>query len=170
MIFATGYNSSIVVKGNVELTDNAHLFTESYSNPVSSSTHDNFVNIAESLRSSSVFNNNVTVSENAKFGSYGAGIVTVHGDVSAESGGHIDASVSDSRITIKGNASVDGLNSQVSASFDSTVTIEKDLNLTDNGKADSWGGSTLDVKGSLISDKGIIFAGNNSDIFCRKQF
>ena len=162
-LYATGQNSSIVVNGDVDLTDNAHVFTQSYENSVLSEDHDNFVEVAESLRSRSYFNN-VSVKENAKFGAYSAGIASVSGDVSAQSGGHIDASVSDAKINIDGNVSLADYNTQVSASHNSSVYIAKNVNVSNHAKISAYDNSIVKVSGNTELNNGRIEADKNSQL------
>ena len=92
MLFATGEGSSINVKGDVNITDNAHVFTETYSNPIDNPDHDKYIS-KDNFKSiaTSTYEGNVNVSRNSAFGAYNAGDVSVKGNVTAQSGGQIGA-------------------------------------------------------------------------------
>lgn len=167
--FASGEGSTITVKGNTTVSNNAELFAESYSNPIDNADHDKYIDkstLKDLGRAN--FEGDVNLSTNAKLGSYNAGEVTVEGNVNAESGGNLQAWDSDATLTIKGDAKFTGTDSRIQAGRTGSIKILGNTKLQD-------GLIGLDNKGSLtvggdLTSEGSSISANNSTINVGKDF
>ncbi len=167
--FASGEGSTITVKGNTTVSNNAELFAESYSNPIDNEDHDKYIDkstLKDLGRAN--FEGDVNLSTNAKLGSYNAGEVTVEGNVNAESGGNLQAWDSDATLTIKGDAKFTGTDSRIQAGRTGSIKILGNTKLQD-------GLIGLDNKGSLtvggdLTTEGSSISANNSTINVGKDF
>ena len=132
-MFATGEGSSINVKGDTYISDNAELFTESYSNPIDNPDHDKYIS-KDNFKSiaTSTYEGSVNISRNGKFGSYNAGDTVVKGDVTAVSGGDIEVWDSDSTMNIAGNVKVADKGSEIGVGRTGKINIAGNLSVTDS--------------------------------------
>lgn len=142
-LFATGEGSSITVKGNTTVANNAELFAETYSNPIDSPDHEKYIDKTTFKDlGRATFEGDVNLSTNAKLGSYNAGVVTVEGNVNAQTGGNLQAWDSDATLTVKGDAKFTGSDSRIQAGRTASIAILGNTSLQD-------GSIELDNKGAL---------------------
>ena len=164
-LFATGEGSSINVKGDVNITDNAQVFTETYSNPIDNANHeqyiskDNFKSIA-----TSTYEGNVNVSRNSAFGAYNAGDVSVKGNVTAQSGGQIGAWDSDSTMDIAGNVKVSDKGSEIGVGRTGKIRVVGDLSLNNEARTHIESNASLKVGGNYSSENGEVVVTDNSTL------
>ena len=147
-LFASGEGSSITVKGNSTVTNNAEIFAETYSNPIDNPDHDKYIDkstFADLGRA--LFEGDVNLSLNGKLGAYNAGEVTVEGNVNAESGGCIQAWDSDSALTIKGDTKISGTNSRIAAGRTGSIKIMGNTDVL-NGEISIENKASLSIDGN----------------------
>ena len=162
--FATGEGSSITVKGNTTVTNNAEIFAETYSNPIDNPDHDKYIDkstFADLGRAT--FEGDVNLSTNAKLGAYNAGEVTVDGNVNAQTGGNVQAWDSDSTLTIKGDAKFTGSDSRIQAGRTASIAILGNTSLQD-GSIELYDKGSLNIDKNLTAHNGEIVATKNSKL------
>ncbi len=163
--FASGEGSSINVKGNTTVSNNAELFAETYSNPIDNPDYDKYIDkstFADLGRAT--FEGDVNLSTNARLGSYNAGVVTVEGNVNAESGGNLQAWGSDATLTVKGDAKFTDSDSRIQAGRTASITILGNTSLQD-GSIELYNKGSLSVGGNAsITGAGSIIANGNSTL------
>ena len=163
--FASGEGSSINVKGNTTVSNNAELFAETYSNPIDNPDYDKYIDkstFADLGRAT--FEGDVNLNTNAKLGSYNAGVVTVEGNVNAESGGNLQAWDSDATLTVKGEAKFTGSDSRIQAGRTASIAILGNTSLQD-GSIELYNKGSLSVGGNAsITGAGSIIANGNSTL------
>ena len=162
--FATGEGSSITVKGNTTVTNNAEIFAETYSNPIDNPDHDKYIDkstFADLGRAT--FEGDVNLSTNAKLGSYNAGEVTVDGNVNAQTGGNVQAWDSDSTLTIKGDAKFTDSDSRIQAGRTASIAILGNTSLQD-GSIELYDKGSLNIDKNLTAHNGEIVATKNSKL------
>ena len=163
-LFASGEGSSITVKGNSTVTNNAEIFAETYSNPIDNPDHDKYIDkstFADLGRAT--FEGDVNLSTNAKLGAYNAGEVTVDGNVNAQTGGNVQAWDSDSTLTIKGDAKFTGSDSRIQAGRTASIAILGNTSLQD-GSIELYDKGSLNIDKNLTSHNGEIVATKNSKL------
>ena len=162
--FATGEGSSITVKGNTTVTNNAEIFAETYSNPIDNPDHDKYIDkstFADLGRAT--FEGDVNLSTNAKLGAYNAGEVTVDGNVNAQTGGNVQAWDSDSTLTIKGDAKFTDSDSRIQAGRTASIAILGNTSLKD-GSIELYDKGSLNIDKNLTAHNGEIVATKNSKL------
>lgn len=163
--FASGEGSSITVKGNSTVTNNAEIFAETYSNPIDNPDHDKYIDkstFADLGRAT--FEGDVNLSTNAKLGAYNAGEVTVDGNVNAQTGGNVQAWDSDATLTVKGEAKFTGSDSRIQAGRTASIAILGNTSLQD-GSIELYNKGSLSVGGNAsITGAGSIIANGNSTL------
>ena len=163
--FASGEGSSINVKGNTTVSNNAELFAETYSNPIDNPDYDKYIDkstFADLGRAT--FEGDVNLSTNARLGSYNAGVVTVEGNVNAESGGNLQAWGSDATLTVKGDAKFTDSDSRIQAGRTASIAILGNTSLKD-GSIELYNKGSLSVGGNAsITGAGSIIANGNSTL------
>ena len=162
-LFASSEGSSITVKGNTSVTDNAQLFAETYSigapGDNESKTKDEFKNVAKTL-----FEGNFDVTNNASLASFAAADVTVNGDLNASTGALIETRASGATLNVKGNAHISGNNTTIQAGNTGNDYIDGDLTLEDNAKINIYDKSSLNVSGALKATDSKVSVDNNSTL------
>lgn len=163
--FASGEGSSINVKGNTTVENNAELFAETYSNPIDSPDHEKYIDKTTFKDlGRATFEGDVNLSTNAKLGSYNAGVVTVEGNVNAESGGNLQAWDSDATLTVKGDAKFTGSDSRIQAGRTASIAILGNTSLQD-GSIELYNKGSLSVGGNAsFTGVGSIIANGNSTL------
>lgn len=163
--FASGEGSSINVKGNTTVENNAELFAETYSNPIDSPDHEKYIDKTTFKDlGRATFEGDVNLSTNAKLGAYNAGEVTVDGNVNAQTGGNLQAWDSDSTLTIKGDAKFTGSDSRIQAGRTASIAILGNTSLQD-GSIELYNKGSLSVGGNAsITGAGSIIANGNSTL------
>ena len=162
--FATGEGSSITVKGNTTVTNNAEIFAETYSNPIDNPDHDKYIDkstFADLGRAT--FEGDVNLSTNAKLGAYNAGEVTVDGNVNAQTGGNVQAWDSDSTLTIKGDAKFTDSDSRIQAGRTASIAILGNTSLKD-GSIELYDKGSLNIDKNLTAHNGEIVVTKNSKL------
>ena len=161
--FASGEGSSINVKENTTVENNAELFAETYSNPIDSPDHEKYIDKTTFKDlGRALFEGDVNLSLNGKLGAYNAGEVTVEGNVNAESGGCIQAWDSDSALTIKGDTKISGTNSRIAAGRTGSIKIMGNTDVL-NGEISIENKASLSIDGNTsVVGAGTLFVGNNS--------
>lgn len=145
-MFASGAGSSITVKGDTSVSNNAELFAETYSNPIDNPDHEKYFdpsNFKDTGRA--VFEGDVNLSTNGKLGSYNAGIVKVEGNVNAQSGGTLQAWDSDAYMNILGNVTLTGNDSRIGIGRTADMEIDGRLTAKDGAEVYVGEGSALSV-------------------------
>ena len=163
-LFASGEGSSITVKGNSTVTNNAEIFAETYSNPIDNPDHDKYIDkstFADLGRAT--FEGDVNLSTNAKLGAYNAGEVTVDGNVNAQTGGNVQAWDSDSTLTIKGDAKFTDSDSRIQAGRTASIAILGNTSLKD-GSIELYDKGSLNIDKNLTSHNGEIVVTKNSKL------
>ncbi len=85
------------------------MFAQTYSNPIGNPDYEKYIDKTTFKDlGRATFEGDVNLSTNARLGSYNAGVVTVEGNVNAESGGNLQAWDSDATLTVKGEAKFTG--------------------------------------------------------------
>ena len=163
--FASGEGSSINVKENTTVENNAELFAETYSNPIDSPDHEKYIDKTTFKDlGRATFEGDVNLSTNARLGSYNAGGVTVEGNVNAESGGNLQAWDSDATLTVKGEAKFTGSDSRIQAGRTASIAILGNTSLQD-GSIELYNKGSLSVGGNAsITGAGSIIANGNSTL------
>ena len=162
--FASGEGSSINVKENTTVENNAELFAETYSNPIDSPDHEKYIDKTTFKDlGRATFEGDVNLSTNAKLGAYNAGEVTVDGNVNAQTGGNVQAWDSDSTLTIKGDAKFTGSDSRIQAGRTASITILGNTSLQD-GSIELYDKGSLNIDKNLTSHNGEIVATKNSKL------
>lgn len=162
--FASGEGSSINVKENTTVENNAELFAETYSNPIDSPDHEKYIDKTTFKDlGRATFEGDVNLSTNAKLGAYNAGEVTVDGNVNAQTGGNVQAWDSDSTLTIKGDAKFTGSDSRIQAGRTASITILSNTSLQD-GSIELYDKGSLNIDKNLTSHNGEIVATKNSKL------
>lgn len=163
--FASGEGSSINVKGNTTVENNAELFAETYSNPIDSPDHEKYIDKTTFKDlGRATFEGDVNLSTNAKLGSYNAGVVTVEGNVNAQTGGNLQAWDSDATLTVKGDAKFTGSDSRIQAGRTASIAILGNTSLQD-GSIELYNKGSLSVGGNAsITGAGSIIANGNSTL------
>ena len=162
--FASGEGSSINVKGNTTVSNNAELFAQTYSNPIDNPDHDKYIDkstFADLGRAT--FEGDVNLSTNAKLGAYNAGEVTVDGNVNAQTGGNVQAWDSDSTLTIKGDAKFTDSDSRIQAGRTASIAILGNTSLKD-GSIELYDKGSLNIDKNLTAHNGEIVATKNSKL------
>ena len=161
--FSTGEGSTLTVKGDTFVSDNAHLFAETYSNSIDNSDHEKYIDKSTFTDlGRALFEGDVNLSLNGKLGAYNAGEVTVEGNVNAESGGCIQAWDSDSALTIKGDTKISGTNSRIAAGRTGSIKIMGNTDVL-NGEISIENKASLSIDGNTsVVGAGTLFVGNNS--------
>ena len=163
-MFANGEGSSINVKGNTTVANNAELFAETYSNPIDSPDHEKYIDKTTFKDlGRATFEGDVNLSTNAKLGAYNAGEVTVDGNVNAQTGGNVQAWDSDSTLTIKGDAKFTGSDSRIQAGRTASITILGNTSLQD-GSIELYDKGSLNIDKNLTAHNGEIVATKNSEL------
>ena len=162
--FASGEGSSINVKENTTVENNAELFAETYSNPIDSPDHEKYIDKTTFKDlGRATFEGDVNLSTNAKLGAYNAGEVTVDGNVNAQTGGNVQAWDSDSTLTIKGDAKFTGSDSRIQAGRTASITILGNTSLQD-GSIELYDKGSLNIDKNLTYHNGEIVATKNSKL------
>ena len=162
--FAAGEGSSINVKENTTVENNAELFAETYSNPIDSPDHEKYIDKTTFKDlGRATFEGDVNLSTNAKLGAYNAGEVTVDGNVNAQTGGNVQAWDSDSTLTIKGDAKFTGSDSRIQAGRTASITILGNTSLQD-GSIELYDKGSLNIDKNLTYHNGEIVATKNSKL------
>ena len=161
--FSTGEGSTLTVKGDTFVSDNAHLFAETYSNSIDNPDHEKYIDKSTFTDlGRALFEGDVNLSLNGKLGAYNAGEVTVEGNVNAESGGCIQAWDSDSALTIKGDTKISGTNSRIAAGRTGSIKIMGNTDVL-NGEISIENKASLSIDGNTsVVGAGTLFVGNNS--------
>ncbi len=161
--FSTGEGSTLTVKGETFVSDNAHLFAETYSNSIDNPDHEKYIDKSTFTDlGRALFEGDVNLSLNGKLGAYNAGEVTVEGNVNAESGGCIQAWDSDSALTIKGDTKISGTNSRIAAGRTGSIKIMGNTDVL-NGEISIENKASLSIDGNTsVVGAGTLFVGNNS--------
>lgn len=163
--FASGEGSSINVKGNTTVSNNAELFAQTYSNPIGNPDYEKYIDKTTFKDlGRATFEGDVNLNTNAKLGSYNAGVVTVEGNVNAESGGNLQAWDSDATLTVKGDAKFTGSDSRIQAGRTASIAILGNTSLQD-GSIELYNKGSLSVGGNAsITGAGSIIANGNSTL------
>ena len=163
--FASGEGSSINVKGNTTVSNNAELFAQTYSNPIGNPDYEKYIDKTTFKDlGRATFEGDVNLNTNAKLGSYNAGEVTVEGNVNAESGGNLQAWDSDATLTVKGDAKSTGSDSRIQAGRTASIAILGNTSLQD-GSIELYNKGSLSVGGNAsITGAGSIIANGNSTL------
>ena len=162
--FASGEGSSINVKGNTTVENNAELFAETYSNPIDSPDHEKYIDKTTFKDlGRATFEGDVNLSTNAKLGAYNAGEVTVDGNVNAQTGGNLQAWDSDSTMTVKGDAKLFGTNSRIETGRTGSIEILGNTDVKD-GNVRLYDKGSLNIAKNLTSYNGEIVATKNSEL------
>lgn len=163
--FASGEGSSINVKGNTTVSNNAELFAQTYSNPIGNPDYEKYIDKTTFKDlGRATFEGDVNLSTNARLGSYNAGVVTVEGNVNAESGGNLQAWDSDATLTVKGEAKFTGSDSRIQAGRTASIAILGNTSLQD-GSIELYNKGSLSVGGNAsITGAGSIIANGNSTL------
>ena len=163
--FASGEGSSINVKGNTTVENNAELFAETYSNPIDSPDHEKYIDKTTFKDlGRATFEGDVNLSNNARLGSYNAGVVTVEGNVNAQTGGNLQAWDSDATLTVKGDAKFTGSDSRIQAGRTASIAILGNTSLQD-GSIELYNKGSLSVGGNAsFTGVGSIIANGNSTL------
>ncbi len=162
--FASGEGSSINVKENTTVENNAELFAETYSNPIDSPDHEKYIDKTTFKDlGRATFEGDVNLSTNAKLGAYNAGEVTVDGNVNAQTGGNVQAWDSDSTLTIKGDAKFTGSDSRIQAGRTASIAILGNTSLQD-GSIELYDKGSLNIDKNLTAHNGEIVATKNSKL------
>ena len=163
--FASGEGSSINVKGNTTVSNNAELFAQTYSNPIGNPDYEKYIDKSTFKDlGRATFEGDVNLNTNAKLGSYNAGVVTVEGNVNAESGGNLQAWDSDAVLTVKGDAKFAGSDSRIQAGRTASIAILGNTSLKD-GSIELYNKGSLSVGGNAsITGAGSIIANGNSTL------
>ena len=163
--FASGEGSSINVKGNTTVSNNAELFAQTYSNPIGNPDYEKYIDKTTFKDlGRATFEGDVNLSTNARLGSYNAGVVTVEGNVNAESGGNLQAWDSDATLTVKGDAKFTGSDSRIQAGRTASIAILGNTSLQD-GSIELYNKGSLSVGGNAsITGAGSIIANGNSTL------
>ena len=163
--FASGEGSSINVKGNTTVSNNAELFAQTYSNPIGNPDYEKYIDKSTFKDlGRATFEGDVNLNTNAKLGSYNAGVVTVEGNVNAESGGNLQAWDSDATLTVKGEAKFTGSDSRIQAGRTASIAILGNTSLKD-GSIELYNKGSLSVGGNAsITGAGSIIANGKSTL------
>ena len=164
-LFASGEGSSINVKGNTTVSNNAELFAQTYSNPIGNPDYEKYIDKSTFKDlGRATFEGDVNLNTNAKLGSYNAGVVTVEGNVNAESGGNLQAWDSDATLTVKGDAKFTDSDSRIQAGRTASIAILGNTSLKD-GSIELYNKGSLSVGGNAsITGAGSIIANGNSTL------
>ena len=145
---ANGDGSTALIKGDVNLTDNAHFMTSNYGHsPTDHSTfhsRDEFEKLA-----STTIEGNVTIDRNAKFGAYSASDTVVKGNITATNGGTIAVWNSDAILKVDGNVNLSDENGILSVGGRSNALIGGNLTLNNGASTEVVEGSVMTVDGNL---------------------
>lgn len=145
---ANGDGSTALIKGDVNLTDNAHFMTSTYGHsPTDHSTfhsRDEFEKLA-----STTIEGNVTIDRNAKFGAYSASDTVVKGNITATNGGTIAVWNSDAILKVDGNVNLSDENGILSVGGRSNALIGGNLTLNNGASTEVVEGSVMTVDGNL---------------------
>ena len=162
-LYSTGEGSNLTVKGDTFVSDNAHLFAETYSNSIDNPDHEKYIDKSTFTDlGRALFEGDVNLSLNGKLGAYNAGEVTVEGNVNAESGGCIQAWDSDPALTIKGDTKISGTNSRIAAGRTGSIKIMGNTDVL-NGEISIENKASLSIDGNTsVVGAGTLFVGNNS--------
>lgn len=164
-LFANGEGSSINVKGNTTVSNNAELFAQTYSNPIGNPDYEKYIDKTTFKDlGRATFEGDVNLSTNARLGSYNAGVVTVEGNVNAQTGGNLQAWDSDATLTVKGDAKFTGSDSRIQAGRTASIAILGNTSLQD-GSIELYNKGSLSVGGNAsITGAGSIIANGNSTL------
>lgn len=164
-LFASGEGSSINVKGNTTVENNAELFAQTYSNPIGNPDYEKYIDKTTFKDlGRATFEGDVNLSTNARLGSYNAGVVTVEGNVNAQTGGNLQAWDSDATLTVKGEAKFTGSDSRIQAGRTASIAILGNTSLQD-GSIELYNKGSLSVGGNAsITGAGSIIANGNSTL------
>lgn len=164
-LFANGEGSSINVKGNTTVSNNAELFAQTYSNPIGNPDYEKYIDKTTFKDlGRATFEGDVNLSNNARLGSYNAGVVTVEGNVNAQTGGNLQAWDSDATLTVKGDAKFTGSDSRIQAGRTASIAILGNTSLQD-GSIELYNKGSLSVGGNAsITGAGSIIANGNSTL------
>ena len=145
---ANGDGSTALIKGDVNLTDNAHFMTSTYGHsPTDHSTfhsRDEFEKLA-----STTIEGNVTIDRNAKFGAYSASDTVVKGNITATNGGSIAVWNSDAILKVDGNVNLSDENGILSVGGRSNALIGGNLTLNNGASTEVVEGSVMTVAGNV---------------------
>lgn len=146
-----GGASTALIKGDVNLTDNSHFMTQTYSHSQTDHTTYHPRDDFEKL-SSTTIEGNLNVERNSRLGAYSASDTVVKGNATVTSGGSIEAWNSDAHLGINGDVLVTDENSQVGVGR--TADIDIGGRLTAKNGADVYIGeeSTLSVAKKFLVD------------------
>lgn len=163
--FASGEGSSINVKGNTTVSNNAELFAQTYSNPIGNPDYEKYIDKTTFKDlGRATFEGDVNLSTNARLGSYNTGVVTVEGNVNAQTGGNLQAWDSDATLTVKGEAKFTGSDSRIQAGRTASIAILGNTSLQD-GSIELYNKGSLSVGGNAsITGAGSIIANGNSTL------
>ena len=161
--FSTGEGSTLTVKGDTFVSDNAHLFAETYSNSIDNPDHEKYIDKSTFTDlGRALFEGDVNLSLNGKLGAYNAGEVTVDGNVNAQTGGNLQAWDSDSTMTVKGDTKISGTNSRIAAGRTGSIKIMGNTDVL-NGEISIENKASLSIDGNTsVVGAGTLFVGNNS--------
>lgn len=163
--FASGEGSSINVKGNTTVSNNAELFAQTYSNPIGNPDYEKYIDKTTFKDlGRATFEGDVNLSTNARLGAYNTGVVTVEGNVNAQTGGNLQAWDSDATLTVKGEAKFTGSDSRIQAGRTASIAILGNTSLQD-GSIELYNKGSLSVGGNAsITGAGSIIANGNSTL------
>ena len=162
-LYSTGEGSNLTVKGDTFVSDNAHLFAETYSNPAYNPDHEKYIDKSTfNDIGRAEFEGDVKLSRNGTLAAYNAGDITIGGNINAESGGCIRARDSDSVLTIKGDTKISGTNSRIEAERTGSIKIMGNTDVL-NGEISIENKASLSIDGNTsVVGAGTLFVGNNS--------
>ncbi len=158
-----GTGSTMVVKGDVNLSDNSHLFTQTYGQ--SPTDHDTY-HAKDSFEStsSSLFEGNVNVDRNARFGVYSASDSTVKGDITATDGGSVQVRNSEASLHVFGDVTLSGNITQLGVGGTGSAVIDGNLTQKAGASTNIENNSSVIVGGDFSSANSEVFVTGNSTL------
>ena len=150
-----GGASTALIKGDVNLTDNSHFMTQTYSHSQTDHTTYHPRDDFEKL-SSTTIEGNLNVERNSRLGAYSASDTVVKGNATVTSGGSIEAWNSDAYLNIAGDTLVTDNNSQIGLGRTGDIDIGGKLSVKNGANVYIEDDSTLSVAKSLTLENSLI--------------
>ena len=150
-----GGASTALIKGDVNLTDNSHFMTQTYSHSQTDHTTYHPRDDFEKL-SSTTIEGNLNVERNSRLGAYSASDTVVKGNATVTSGGSIEAWNSDAYLNIAGDTLVTDKNSQIGLGRTGDIDIGGKLSVKNGANVYIEDDSTLSVAKSLTLENSLI--------------
>ncbi len=151
-----GTGSTMLVKGNVNLTNKSHLYTQTYGQD--STDSESF-----SPRSNAKFEGNVTVDRNSRFGVYSASDSTVDGDITATNGSSVQVRNSEAFLQVK-NVNISDKGSEIGVDRTGEISIAEDLTQSAGASTNIENNSSVEVLGIFSSEGSDVYVAGNSTL------